>query len=73
MPRQVDREHAPRARPVSDTENALVRLDASPADCQSEADAGSIGAILRERQQHPFCAAWRKTAAIVLDIDEGNR
>lgn len=69
MPRQVDREHAPRARSVSDTENAVVRLDASPADCQSEADAGSIRAILREWQKHPFCAARRKASAIVLDID----
>ena len=68
MPRQIDCEHAPRARSVAHADNPVVRLDAPPADGQSESDAGSIGPTLRERQEHRLCVAGRAAAA-VLDID----
>jgi hypothetical protein len=39
VPRQVDGEDAPQARQIANAENAVVRLDAAPADCEAKSQA----------------------------------
>src|SRR6185312_12162102 len=70
MPRKVDRENTSRARNVADSENAVVRLDGTPTDRESESEPGFVRPGLGKRQEHFICAAGRQTTAMILDIDQ---
>jgi hypothetical protein len=70
MPRKVDGENTPRARNVADTENSIIRLDATPTDCEPESETGFVRAALRKRQEHFLCVAGWQTTAMILDVDQ---
>lgn len=70
VPRKIDGEDTPRARNVADTENSIIRLDATPTDCEPESEPGFVGAALRKWQEHVLCTAWWQTTAMILDVDQ---